>query len=297
MPAKKTPASRSEAKTNPKGKKAAPKAAAKKAAPAKKAAKPAAKKAAPAKPAKKAEKHTVAKREAVAAKSGKRAAPKIVAPKAAKPAVKTKPKASKAKKPTTGKAARNSETRLMWAPQPVENARWYVAQTASNYEKRVQTLIREQVLLQGMQRFVEDVMIPTEPVVEIKKGVKVSTDRKFFPGYVLIKCNLTDDVWHLIRYTPHVTGFLGSERGKKPFPITETEAQRILNVIEHGAEKPRSLVAFEVGEAVRVTEGPFANFQGSVEMVDEEKERLTVTVSIFGRATPIELDYNQVEKA
>jgi transcriptional antiterminator NusG len=284
-------------------KKAAPKAAAKKpvakAKPAaKKAAKPAAKKAAPAKPVKKAEKHTVAKREAVAAKSGKRAAPKAVAPKAAaKPAVKTKPKASKAKKPTTGKAARNSETRLMWAPQPVENARWYVAQTASNYEKRVQTLIREQVLLQGMQRFVEDVLIPTEPVVEIKKGVKVSTDRKFFPGYVLIKCNLTDDVWHLIRYTPHVTGFLGSERGKKPFPITETEAQRILNVIEHGAEKPRSLVAFEVGEAVRVTEGPFANFQGSVEMVDEEKERLTVTVSIFGRATPIELDYNQVEKA
>lgn len=276
MPAKKAPAKKTAAK------KAAPK------------------KAAPAKKAEKKSKDVIAKRATAAAKSGKRAAKpaapkKIAAPKiAAKP---KKPKASKAKKPTTGKAARNSETRLMWAPQPVENARWYVAQTASNYEKRVQTLIREQVLLQGMQRFVEDVLIPTEPVVEIKKGVKVSTDRKFFPGYVLIKCNLTDDVWHLIRYTPHVTGFLGSERGKKPFPISETEAQRILNVIEHGAEKPRSLLSFEVGEAVRVTEGPFANFQGSVETVDEEKERLTVTVSIFGRATPIELDYNQVEKA
>ncbi|RYG60588.1 MAG: transcription termination/antitermination factor NusG [Alphaproteobacteria bacterium] len=242
----------------------------------------------------------VSERKALSAKSGKRAE------KAEKPEPKKAPakkavtkKASKAAKPSTGKSgkAKDAEVRLTWAPQPVENARWYVAQTASNYEKRVQTLIREQVLLQGMQRFVEDVLIPTESVTEIKKGVKVNTDRKFFPGYVLIKCNLTDDVWHLIRYTPHVTGFLGSERGKKPFAITETEAQRILNVMEHGAEKPRSLVSFEVGEAVRVTEGPFANFQGSVELVDEDKERLTVSVSIFGRATPIELDYNQVEKA
>lgn len=240
----------------------------------------------------------VAERKSLAAKSGKRAAekPKVAAkPKAAPKA--TAKKASKSAKPATGKAAKMAEPRLTWAPQPVENARWYVAQSASNYEKRVQTLIREQVLLQGMQRFVEDVMIPTEPVVEVKKGVKVSTDRKFFPGYVLIKCNLTDDVWHLIRYTPHVTGFLGSERGKKPFPISEKEAQLILNVMVHGAEKPRSLLAYEVGENVRVTEGPFANFQGNVELVDEDKERLTVSVSIFGRATPIELDYNQVEKA
>ncbi len=245
----------------------------------------------------------IAERKALAAKSGKRAAEK--APKA-KPEPKKAPakkttvkKASKAAKPSTGKSgkAKDADVRLVWAPQPVENARWYVAQTASNYEKRVQTLIREAVLLQGMQRFVEDVMIPTEPVVEVKKGVKVSADRKFFPGYVLIKCNLTDDVWHLIRYTPHVTGFLGSERGKKPFPISETEAQRILNVIQHGAEKPRSLLTFEAGENVRVTEGPFANFQGVVELVDEDKERLTVSVSIFGRATPIELDFNQVEKA
>lgn len=242
----------------------------------------------------------VSERKALAAKSGKRAAEKEKPVKKAAPAKKavTK-KASKAAKPSTGKSAKgkNTDARLIWAPTPVENARWYVAQSASNYEKRVQTLIREQVLLQGMQRFVEDVLIPTEPVVEIKKGVKVSTDRKFFPGYVLIKCNLTDDVWHLIRYTPHVTGFLGSERGKKPFPISEKEAQLILNVMVHGAEKPRSMFSYEVGENVRVTEGPFANFQGAVELVDEDKERLTVSVSIFGRATPIELDYNQVEKA
>jgi transcription termination/antitermination protein NusG len=234
----------------------------------------------------------------VAPKAGKN---KVVAPKAvAKPVKKTKATKATAKKPTTGKAApkgKMAETRLVWAPQPVVGAKWYVAQTASNYEKRVQNLIREAVLLQAMQAAVEDVVIPTEPVMEVKKGVKVQVDRKFFPGYVLIKCNLTDAVWHLIRYTPHVSGFLGSERGKKPYPISEAEAQRILNVMAHGAEKPKNLLSFEVGETVRVKEGPFANFQGSVEAIDDEKERLTVAVSIFGRATPIELDFNQVEKA
>lgn len=249
-----------------------------------------------AKRAEKAEKHeaTELKTAKAAPKSGKHAEKKTVAAPKVTKAVK-KPAAKKVK--VSGKAIRDQGTRLMWAPQPVEGAKWYVVQTASNYEKRVQTLIREQILLQNLQRFVEDVMIPTEPVVEIKKGQKVSADRKFFPGYVLIKCNLTDDVWHVIRYTPHVTGFLGAERGKKPFPITETEAQRILNAIEHGAEKPKSLVHFEVGEIVRVKDGPFANFQGSVETVDDEKERLSVSVSIFGRATPIELDYGQVEKS
>lgn len=227
-------------------------------------------------------------------KSGKHAEKAAPAP---KKVTKAKKATSTKKKPaTSAKALREQGTRLMWAPQPVEGARWYVVQSASNYEKRVQTLIREQILLQGLQRFVEDVLIPTEPIVEVKKGIKVNTDRKFFPGYVLIKCNLTDDVWHVIRYTPHVTGFLGAERGKKPFPITEAEAQRILNAMTHGAEKPKSLVTFEIGEAVRVKDGPFANFQGAVESIDEEKERLTVSVSIFGRATPIELDYSQVEK-
>lgn len=205
-----------------------------------------------------------------------------------------KPKAKKAK--VTAKSAKEAGTRLMWAPQPVEGAKWYVVQTASNYEKRVQTLIREAILLQGMQRFVEDVLIPMEPVTEIKKGQKVQGERKFFPGYVLLKCNMTDNVWHLVRHTPHVTAFMGAEHGRKPFPISEKEAERILNQMTHGAEKPRSLLKFEVGENVRVTDGPFANFQGAVDNVDEDKTRLTVSVSIFGRATPIELDFNQVEK-
>ena len=230
-------------------------------------------------------------------KSGKnKVEKKPIAPKAVKKAAPKKV----TKKPTTGKSApkgKQLETRLTWQPREVIGAKWYVAQTASNYEKRVQTLIREAVLLQAMQPFVEDVVIPTEPVMEVKKGIKVQVDKKFFPGYVLIKCNLTDAVWHLIRYTPHVSGFLGSERGKKPFPISEAEAQRILNVMANGAEKPKNLVAYELGETLRVKEGPFANFTGSVEAIDEEKERLTVSVSIFGRSTPIELDYSQVEKA
>lgn len=214
---------------------------------------------------------------------------------AAEKAKAKKPKAKKKAK-VTAKSAKEAGTRLMWAPQPVEGAKWYVVQTASNYEKRVQTLIREAILLQGMQRFVEDVLIPMEPVVEVKKGQKVAGERKFFPGYVLIKCNMTDNVWHLVRHTPHVTAFMGAEHGRKPFPISEKEAERILNQMTHGAEKPRSLLKFEVGENVRVTDGPFANFQGAVDSVDEDKTRLTVSVSIFGRATPIELDFNQVEK-
>lgn len=216
---------------------------------------------------------------------------------AVKEAKKAKSKAKKsAKVKVTKKQALNSETRLKWAPSPVEGARWYVLQTASNYEKRVQTLIRESILLQGMQRFVEDVLIPMEPTVEVKKGQKVAGERKFFPGYVLIKCIMNDNVWHLIRHTPHVTAFMGADQGRKPLPISSKEAERILNQMEHGAEKPRNAVNFEVGEEVRVMEGPFANFQGAVEAVDEEKTRLTVSVSIFGRATPIELDFNQVEK-
>ena len=218
-----------------------------------------------------------------------------VSAKVGKKATKKEPKSGA--KVTQKSLLENAVSRLIWNPQPVENARWYVVQTASNYEKRVQMLIREQILLQGMQAFVEDELIPMEPVVEVKKGQKVSAERKFFPGYVLIKCNMTDDVWHLIRHTPHVTAFMGADRGRKPLPITAAEAERIMNQVEHGAEKPRSLVSYEVGENVRVMEGPFANFQGVVETVDEDKERLTVSVSIFGRATPIELDFSQVEKA
>jgi transcription termination/antitermination protein NusG len=208
-----------------------------------------------------------------------------------------KAKAKTVKPKVTGKSVREGEARLLWTATPVEGAKWYVLQTASNYEKRVQSLLREQVLLQAMQRFVEDVLIPTEPVVEVKKGIKVSTDRKFFPGYVLIKCIMNDTVWHLIRHTPHVTAFMGADQGRKPLPISTAEAERILNAMVNGADKPKSLVSFEVGETVRVLDGPFASFQGAVDSVDDDKERLTVNVSIFGRATPVELDFAQVEKA
>jgi len=179
---------------------------------------------------------------------------------------------------------------------PKSKMRWYVAQTQSNYEKRVQLLVREQVMLQKREKFVQEVLIPTEQVVEVKKGVKTNAERKFFPGYVLIKCEMTDEVWHLVRSIPHVTSFIGAERGRKPIPITEKEAMRILNQMEEGVEKPRSLITFEVGEEIRVIDGPFNTFQGMVEEVDEDKERLSVSVSIFGRATPIELEYSQVEK-
>lgn len=175
--------------------------------------------------------------------------------------------------------------------------RWYVVQTLSNYEKRVQHLLREQVMLQHKEEFIEEVLIPTEQVVEVKKGQKTNAERKFFPGYVLIKCAMTDDVWHLIKNIPHVTGFVGADKGSKPLPISKKEAERILHQMEEGAEKPRSVVTFDVGEDIRVIDGPFNGFQGIVEEIDEEKSRLKVSVSIFGRATPIELEFTQVEKA
>ena len=177
-----------------------------------------------------------------------------------------------------------------------EKFRWYVIQTQSNYEKRVQKGVLEQAHLQGVKDDLKEVLIPTEEVVEVKKGVKSSSERKFFPGYVLIKANMTDELWHVVKSIPRVTMFVGSGRGAKPLPISEKEAERMLKQMEEGVEKPRSLVTYEVGEEVRVNDGPFATFQGVVESVDEEKERLKVSVSIFGRATPIDLDFVQVEK-
>lgn len=190
-----------------------------------------------------------------------------------------------------------SESELAKAPKKGDGFRWYVIQTQSNYEKRVQTLIKEQILLQRKENAIKEVIIPTEQVVEVKKGVKSTADRKFFPGYVLVKTTMTDDVWHLLRGIPYVSSFVGAERGKKPLPISNREAERILKQMEEGVEKPRTLVHFEVGETVRVTDGPFNTFQGMVEEVDEEKSKLKVSVSIFGRATPIELEFTQVEKA
>ncbi len=172
--------------------------------------------------------------------------------------------------------------------------RWYIVHAYSNFEKKVADAIKEQVVAQGLEEFFEEVLVPTEEVVEVRRGRKVTSERRFFPGYVLVKMDMTDAAYHLIKNTPKVTGFLGTEN--KPIPITEDEANRILHQVQEGVERPRPSVTFEVGEQVRVSDGPFASFNGHVEEVDEERARLKVAVSIFGRATPVELEYGQVEK-
>jgi len=174
------------------------------------------------------------------------------------------------------------------------NHKWYIVHAYSNFEKKVAESIREQAKSHGLEDSFSEILVPTENVVEIRRGRKVDAERKFFPGYVLVKMNLSDEAYHLIKNTPKVTGFLGS--ASKPQPVSEKEVQRIIGTIEEGVERPKTVVLFEVGENVRVTDGPFASFNGAVEQVDEERSRLRVTVSIFGRATPVELEYNQVEK-
>jgi transcription termination/antitermination protein NusG len=172
--------------------------------------------------------------------------------------------------------------------------RWYIVHAYSNFEKKVSESIREQAKQRHLDHLFEAVLVPTEKVVEVRRGRKVDAERKFFPGYVLVKCELTDEIYHLIKNTPKVTGFLGSDN--KPMPITDAEAQRILHQVQEGIERPKPSVTFEVGEQVRVSDGPFTSFNGVVEEVDEEKSRIKVAVSIFGRATPVELEYSQVEK-
>ena len=172
--------------------------------------------------------------------------------------------------------------------------RWYIVHAYSNFERKVAESIKERAESAGLGDQFEEVLVPMEEVVEMRRGRKVASERKFFPGYVLVKMELNDESYHLIKDTPKVTGFLGTEN--KPIPITEEEAGRILQQVQEGVERPKPSVTFEIGEQVRVADGPFASFNGVVEEVDEERARLKVAVSIFGRATPVELEYAQVEK-
>lgn len=171
---------------------------------------------------------------------------------------------------------------------------WYVVHAYSGFEKKVAQSIHEQSIVKGMEDLFGDVIVPTEEVVEMRRGAKVSSERKFFPGYVLAQMDMTEEAYHLVKNTPKVTGFLGA--GNKPAPITEAEAQRILHQVQEGVERPKPSVIFEIGEEVRVNDGPFQSFNGFVEDVDEERARVKVSVSIFGRSTPVELEYGQVEK-
>lgn len=173
-------------------------------------------------------------------------------------------------------------------------ARWYIVHAHSGFEKKVAQSIREQFTQHGLTDKLEEVVVPTEEVVELRRGKKIAAERKFFPGYVMIKMDLNDQTWHLVKNTQKVTGFLGGSG--RPQPIPQKEVDRIFNQIKEGIEKPRSTVSYEVGEQVKVTDGPFESFVGQVEDVEEDKQRLKVSVSIFGRATPVDLDFSQVEK-
>jgi transcriptional antiterminator NusG len=174
--------------------------------------------------------------------------------------------------------------------------KWYVVHAYSGFEKSVQRALVDRIQRAGMQDQFGQILVPVEEVVEMKSGQKNISERKFFPGYVLVEMDMSDDTWHLVKNTPKVTGFVGGTPNN-PTPISEKEVQNILHQIQEGVEKPRPKVLFEVGEAVRVKEGPFADFHGNVEDVNYDKNKLRVSVTIFGRSTPVELDFGQVEKA
>ena len=175
--------------------------------------------------------------------------------------------------------------------------RWYVVHAYSGQEKSIQAALLDRIKRSGMAEKFGQVLVPTEEVVEMKAGAKAISERRFFPGYILVQMDMTDETWHLVKNTPKVTGFVGGAPGRRPPPISEKEVQAILHQIQEGVEKPKPKVLFEAGEAVRVKEGPFTDFHGSVEEVNYDKNKLRVSVSIFGRATPVELDFSQVEKA
>jgi transcriptional antiterminator NusG len=172
--------------------------------------------------------------------------------------------------------------------------RWYIVHAYSNFEKKVSESIREQAKQRNLEDKFDQILVPVEKVTEVRRGRKIDTERKLYPGYVLAKMDLTDEVFHLIKNTPKVTGFLGAEN--KPMPISDAEASRILHQVQEGVERPKASISFEVGENVRVADGPFASFSGVVEEIDEARSRVKVAVSIFGRATPVELEFTQVEK-
>ena len=173
--------------------------------------------------------------------------------------------------------------------------RWYVIHAYSNFERKVAESIREQAKQRGLGNLFDEILVPIEKVTEVRRGKKVDAERKFFPGYVLAKMDMTDEAFHLIKNTPKVTGFLGADN--KPMAISDAEAARIIHQVQEGIERPKPSVSFEVGEQVRVSDGPFASFNGVVEEVDDARSRLKVAVSIFGRATPVELEFGQVEKS
>ena len=172
--------------------------------------------------------------------------------------------------------------------------KWYVVHAYSSFEKKVKSAIEERVRIEGKSDFFDEILVPSEDVVELRAGKKVTSERKFFPGYVLVKMEMNDATWHLVNQIPKVSGFLGG--GGRPHALSDAEVDKILHQVEVGMEKPKPKVSFAVGESVRVTDGPFVSFNGVVEEVDEDKTRLKVSVSIFGRATPVELDFVQVEK-